>query len=207
MKNKNIIIAMGVIIVALIGVVIYLLVKENNNANNDTNDKPEITDASKFADEYTELTDDNVFVYASVDEIIDTLENGNGVVYLGFPECQWCQRYVVYLNDVAKKNNVDKILYYNIREDRNDNSENYLKIVDLLKDYLQDDEDGNPRIFVPAIIFMNDGKIVGFDDETSLDTKGCSNADEYWTKDEIKDLKERLNEYIEKANVCIDCNS
>ena len=207
MKNKNIIIAMGVIIVALIGVVIYLLVKENNNANNVTNDKPEITDASKFADEYTEISEDNVFVYASVDEIIDTLENGNGVVYLGFPECQWCQRYVVYLNDVAKENNVDKILYYNIREDRNDNSENYLKIVDLLKDYLQDDEDGNPRIFVPAIIFMNDGKIVGFDDETSLDTKGCSNADEYWTKDEIKDLKERLNEYIEKANVCIDCNS
>ena len=207
MKNKNIIIAMGVIIVALIGVVIYLLVKENNNANNDTNDKPEITDASKFADEYTEISEDNVFVYASVDEIIDTLENGNGVVYLGFPECQWCQRYVVYLNDVAKENNVDKILYYNIREDRNNNSDNYLKIVDLLKDYLQDDEDGNPRIYVPAIIFMNDGKIVGFDDETSLDTKGCSNADEYWTKDEIKDLKERLNEYIEKANVCIDCNS
>ena len=198
---------MGVIIVALIGVVIYLLVKENNNANNVTNDKPEITDASKFADEYTEISEDNVFVYASVDEIIDTLENGNGVVYLGFPECQWCQRYVVYLNDVAKKNNVDKILYYNIREDRNDNSENYLKIVDLLKDYLQDDEDGNPRIYVPAIIFMNDGKIVGFDDETSLDTKGCSNADEYWTEDEINDLKERLNEYIEKANVCIDCNS
>lgn len=207
MKNKNIIIAMGVIIVALIGVVIYLLVKENNNANNVTNDKPEITDASKFADEYIEISEDNVFVYASVDEIIDTLENGNGIVYLGFPECQWCQRYVVYLNDVAKKNNVDKILYYNIREDRNDNSENYLKIVDLLKDYLQDDEDGNPRIYVPAIIFMNDGKIVGFDDETSLDTKGCSSADEYWTEDEINDLKERLNEYIEKANVCIDCNS
>ena len=207
MKNKNIIIAMGVIIVALIGVVVYLLVKENKNANNDTNDKPEITDASKFADEYTEISEDNVFVYASVDEIIDTLENGNGVVYLGFPECQWCQRYVVYLNDVAKENNVDKILYYNIREDRNNNSDNYLKIVDLLKDYLQDDEDGNPRIYVPAIIFMNDGKIVGFDDETSLDTKGCSNADEYWTKDEIKDLKERLNEYIQKANVCIDCNS
>lgn len=207
MKNKNIIIAMGVIIVALIGVVIYLLVKENNNANNDTNDKPEITDASKFSDEYTELTDDNVFVYASVDEIIDTLENGNGVVYLGFPECQWCQRYVVYLNDVAKENNVDKILYYNIREDRNNNSDNYLKIVDLLKDYLQDDEDGKPRIYVPAIIFMNDGKIVGFDDETSLDTKGCSDPDEYWTEDEIKDLKERLNEYIQKANVCIDCNS
>lgn len=207
MKNKNIIIAMGVIIVALIGVVVYLLVKENNDENNDTNDKPEITDASKFADEYTELTDDNVFVYASVDEIIDTLENGNGVVYLGFPECQWCQRYVVYLNDVAKENNVDKILYYNIREDRNNNSDNYLKIVDLLKDYLQDDEDGNPRIYVPAIIFMNDGKIVGFDDETSLDTKGCSNADEYWTEDEINDLKERLNEYIQKANVCIDCNS
>ena len=40
--------------------------------------------------------------YATVDEIIDVLDGGSGIVLLGFPECQWCNAYVPYLKDVAK---------------------------------------------------------------------------------------------------------
>ena len=137
MKNKGIIITMGIIIVALLAVIIFLLVRDNSNDNNNNN---EITDAKKFAEEYTLVPDDNVFVYSSVDEIIDILENGTGVVYLGFPECQWCSQYVVYLNEVAKERNISEIHYYNIREDRSNNTENYQTIVSLLEEYLTLDE-------------------------------------------------------------------
>lgn len=204
MKNKGIIIAMGIIIIALVAVVVFLLVKDNNNEDNNV---VEITDAEKFAQEYTLVPDDNVFVYSSIDEIINILENGTGVVYLGFPECQWCDQYVVYLNEVAKERNISKIYYYNIREDRTNNTENYQKIVSLLEEYLTDDADGNPRIYVPAVIFMNNGKIVGFDDETSYDTKGFDSPTEYWSDEEVADLKQRLNSYIDESNICIDCNS
>ena len=203
MKDKKIIALLGVIIVILIGIVIFLVVK-NGKRDTVVNEK---SDAVKFAEEYTEIDDDNVFVYSDVDEIIDILESGTGVVYLGFPECKWCQRYVIYLNEVAKSRGIDKIYYYNIRQDRNDNSENYLKIVELIKDYLQVDDEGNPRIYVPAIIFMSDGKIIGFDDETSLDTKGLDSPDEYWTEEEINDLKAKLNEIIDGSNICVSCNS
>lgn len=203
MKDKKIIALLGVIIVILIGIVIFLVVK-NGKRDTVVNEK---SDAVKFAEEYTEIDDDNVFVYSDVDEIIDILESGTGVVYLGFPECKWCQRYVTYLNEVAKSRGIDKIYYYNIRQDRNDNSENYLKIVELIKDYLQVDDEGNPRIYVPAIIFMSDGKIIGFDDETSLDTKGLDSPDEYWTDEEINDLKAKLNEIIDGSNICVSCNS
>ncbi len=203
MKDKKIIALLGVIIVILIGIVIFLVVK-NGKRDTVVNEK---SDAVKFAEEYTEIDDDNVFVYSDVDEIIDILESGTGVVYLGFPECKWCQRYVTYLNEVAKSRGIDKIYYYNIRQDRNDNSENYLKIVELIKDYLQVDDEGNPRIYVPAIIFMSDGKIIGFDDETSLDTKGLASPDEYWTDEEINDLKAKLNEIIDGSNICVSCNS
>lgn len=203
MKDKKIIALLGVIIVILIGIVIFLVVK-NGKRDTVVNEK---SDAVKFAEEYTEIDDDNVFVYSDVDEIIDILESGTGVVYLGFPECKWCQRYVTYLNEVAKSRGIDKIYYYNIRQDRNDNSENYLKIVELIKDYLQVDDEGNPRIYVPAIIFMSDGKIIGFDDETSLDTKGLDSPDEYWTEEEINDLKAKLNEIIDGSNICVSCNS
>ena len=203
MKNKGLIIGLVAIIVILIGVVVFLLVRDNNEENVETTP----TDAEKFAEEYPSMPDDNVFTYATVDEIIDVLDGGSGIVYLGFPECQWCNAYVPYLNDVAKSVGVNEILYYNIREDRSNNSENYRKIVELLDGYLTDDEEGNPRIYVPAVIFVNNGTIVGFDDETSLDTGGFTNPDDYWTEEEVNDLKSRLTSYMQSCTVCTDCNS
>ena len=201
MKNKGIIITMGIIIVILIGVIIFLLV--GNNKEEET----VLSDAARFSQEYTLIDENNKFVYADIDEVIDILEDGTGIVYLGFPECKWCQQYVVYLNKVAKDRGISKIYYYNIREDREKNTKDYQKIVSLLKEYLEEDEDGNPRVYVPAVTFMSNGKILGFDDETAYDTKGYDNPSEYWTDKEVEDLKDRLNSYLDKSNMCFDCNS
>lgn len=201
MKNKGIIITMGIIIVILIAIIIFLLV---GNKNEEQTVK---SDAEKFSEEYTLVDKDNKFRYANIDEVIDTLEDGTGVVYLGFPECKWCQQYTVYLNELAKDRNIPEIMYYNIREDRQGNTKNYQTIVNLLKDYLPEDEEGNPRVYVPAVIFMSNGKILGFDDETAYDTKGYDEPSKYWTKKEVNDLKDRLNSYLDKSGICYECNS
>lgn len=167
-----------------------------------------LTDAERFAEEYTEVSEDNVFVYKTIDEIINILENGTGIVYLGFPECPWCQAYIPYLEEVAIENEVEAIYYYNIYEDRKENTDKYKEIVKILSDYLEYDDEGNKRIYVPAVIAVNDGKIVGFDDETSLDTKGLAEPSEYWTDKEVDNLKKNLNKMIEKIEytMCTDCN-
>lgn len=168
----------------------------------------EESDSEKFAKEYTQVTTDNYFVYRNGEEIIKILEHGTGVVYLGFPECPWCQAYVPILNEVADIEGLEKIYYYNIQADRKNNTEVYQKMVEILNDYLQYDDEGNKRIYVPAIIVVSEGKIVGFDDETAYDTKGYNNPSDYWTNEEISDLKEKLtvmfNEVLD--NKCTDCN-
>ena len=168
----------------------------------------EKSDGEKFSEEYTEIDSDNPFVYRSLSEINKILENGTGIVYLGFPECPWCQRYVVYLNDVAKDYELEKIYYANILEDRNNKTEDYQKTISLISDYLQYDEEGNKKIYVLSIIAVYKGEIVGFDDETSWDTKGFDTPDEYWDTDSINALKSRLEEMIAKVsnNLCTDCN-
>lgn len=201
MKNRTIIIIMGIIIVILTATIIFLLVKENEIKESKQ------SDAEKFAEEYHLEDKDNVFVYTDIDKIIEILKEGTGVVYLGFPECKWCCQYVVYLNEVAKERHVSKIYYYNIRQDREDNTKEYQEIIEILKDYLEKDEDGNPRIYVPSVTFMSNGKILGYDDETSYDTKGFSDPSDYWTKEKVKDLKKRLNSYLDKSNICYECNS
>ena len=172
-----------------------------------TKDEKE-TDSEKFAKEYTTVTDDNYFVYRNIDEIIKILEHGTGVVYLGFPECPWCQAYVPMLNEVADIEGLEKIYYYNIYEDRKNNTDSYQKIVNIIGDYLQYDDEGNKRIYVPAIIVVSEGKIIGFDDETAYDTKGFEKPEEYWTKEEISDLKKKLTTMISEVvdNSCNDCN-
>lgn len=166
------------------------------------------SDSEKFAKEYTKVSDYNVFVYKDINEIIKILEHGTGVVYLGFPECPWCQAYVPMLNEVADEEGLETIYYYNIYEDRKNNTEEYQKIVNILSDYLQYDEEGNKKIYVPAIIAISDGKIIGFDDETSYDTSNIEDPEEYWTEEKTKNLKIKLSSFISEIvdNKCTDCN-
>ena len=166
------------------------------------------TDSEKFAKEYTTLTDDNYFVYRNIDEIIKILEHGTGVVYLGFPECPWCQAYVKMLNEVADIEGLEKIYYYNIYEDRKNNTDSYQKIVNIIGEHLQYDDEGNKRIYVPAVIVVSEGEIIGFDDETAYDTKGFDKPEEYWTEQEVSDLKKKLTTMISEVvdNSCNDCN-
>lgn len=203
MKKGKII--FGIILIIILGLIIFGFVRYLDNKGEGIDTK---TDAQKFVSEYTKVSIDNVFVYKNVDEIIKILEHGTGIVYLGFPECPWCQEYVYYLNEVAKENGVKKIYYFNILEDRNDNTENYLKIVDLLNNYLQYDEEGNKKIYVPAVIAIKDGKILGFDDETAWDTKGYETPEEYWKNEDLEGLKNKFIKMFKdiEQNVCTDCN-
>lgn len=170
--------------------------------------KENISDSQKFAEEYTEVPEYNVFVYKDSEEIIKILEHGTGIVYLGFPECPWCQAYVPILSEVADIEGIDKIYYFNILNERKENTQNYQKMVSILSDYLQYDDEGNKRIYVPAIIAIIDGQIIGFDDESSYDTLGYDDPKDYWTEDRKENLKKRLTEMISEVadNKCSDCN-
>lgn len=199
MNKKQYITLITVLILIIGGFLLLTLRKEEKE-----------TDAEKFAKEYTEVGEDNVFVYRDSEEVIKLLEHGTGVVYLGFPECPWCQTYAKYLNEVAKEVGVDKIYYYNILDDRTNNTEIYKEIVSILEGKLQYDEEGNSRIYVPNVSFHVNGEIIGNDYETSKDTKGLSSPEEYWTTEEVKELKDNLTIYMEQvysaSNMCTTCN-
>lgn len=193
-SKKNVYMIFGIIAVLILIISLSFLFK-----------KDKMSDAERFAKEY-DFTVNNVFVYRNLDEINKILENGTGVVYLGFPECPWCKGYIPYLNEVAINEHLDKIYYFNILNDRKNNTSGYKKTVQLLNDYLKYDNEGNKRIYVPAVIAVNNGKIVGFDDESSFDTKGYETPEEYWKNEDLDGLKKRLSDMI-KASFPSYCTS
>lgn len=160
--------------------------------------KSPVSDAELFASEYPWVSQENVFVYKTPAEILQILEKGRGVIYFGFSSCQRCQHYVPYLNQVAQKEGIDKIYYTDIKEERAQNSEIYQKIVDVLKEYLLDDEEGNPRIYVPDVTIVNKGAIIFHDNESSVVTEEDWTPDEYWTPSRVSALQERLSQAMKK---------
>lgn len=201
--KKKCLYAVIILLILFIGVGIFVLRKNSD-------EEPILSDAEKFSKEYTNISVDNLFVYRSVDEIIKIMKNGTGIVYLGFPECPWCQSYVVYLNEVAKEEGIKEIYYYNILNDRANNTEDYQQIVEILGDNIEYDEEGNHRVYVPNVSFHINGKIIGNDYETAYDTKGFENPSDYWTEDEVNNLKNTLKKYtkqvVSSLNTCTECN-
>lgn len=196
MDKKIKYIVLGVLLLLIASLVVYFVfIKKDNN-----------TDNIKFSKEYTSVSKDNIFVYRSKEEIINILEHGTGIVYLGFPECPWCEAYVVLLNEIAKNEGIEKIYYYNIKEDRDDNTKFYQKVVSILNDYLDYDEEGKKRIFVPNVTFVKEGKIIFNDNETSLISDKAPS--EYWTEEKKTLFNEKFRKNINELldDVCTSCN-
>jgi len=177
----------------------------NNQTETNTDTQLWISDSEKFTLEYPLVDSNNIFVYRTAEQTAQILERGTGIVFLGFKECPWCQLYVVFLHDTAREIGINRIFYCDIREDRLNNTESYQKIVSLLDGLLQYDDEGNPRVFVPDVTIVENGKIIGRDFETSKETLGYKTAEEYWNEDRVKALKNRLKNGMSRLDT--NCNS
>ena len=204
----------------LLGILVVFVGLFVVGCNNNTYELP---DALKFKDEYESLNgkynsnkDDypvmkisgtNMMKYATVDEVIDIIKNGTGIIYFG-------------LIDVASANKISKIYYLNIHDLRDEmeyrdgkivitkeSTEDYKKLFEtldsILDDYTLIDEDGQKvptgekRIYAPTVIFVKDGKIIG----THIGTV-TSQSDPYkeLTNEQLKELKDIFDKLIKSIN-------
>jgi len=164
----------GSVILALFLLIYFVLIKNNDS------------DAVRFSKEYTSVEKNNVFVYKEPDEIIKILKNGTGIVYLGFPECPWCNAYVSILNEVAKQEGIEKIYYCNVKTIREKNTKEYKEMVKILDKNLL---------------------YVMHDNETSVVEEDIK-PEEYWTKEKKEALQKKLKEGIKliSDDMCTSCN-
>lgn len=155
------------------------------------------TDAVRFRSEYKKVSKNNVYEYSTYDNVIDTIENGTGVIYLGFPSCVLCKEITPVLNDAAKEKKLDKILYYNFKDIRENNTLEYQKLENILSEYILKDEEERKetKITAPTIIFVKEGNIKGI-------YIGVINgkSEEIITGEEKESLKDSFLSLIEKLS-------
>jgi len=191
-KNQLKIVITLVIVAILIAILVILGEKASIINNN-------ITDSAKFYTEYGSVPIENVFKYVTASEAIELLSSEQAIILFGFKECKWCQSYAPILNEAAREVKVDTIYYLNIKEERANNTKEYQTLVDILKEYLYEDDNGNKRIYVPDVYFIKDGQVIGHNNDTSV-IDGMD-TEEYYTETIKDELKQTLKELMQKVYV------
>lgn len=158
-----------------------------------------ITDAERFSKEYTTIDTDNPFVYVNSNRVLNILNNETGIILVGFSSNAWMQEYVRELYPILKENNITKVYYYDVIEDRTKKTKNFRQIEDLVSKYLKITDMGAEYLFTPALIFVKDGKIINYDDETSL-VSFDMRPDTYWNEDAITSFHNKINTYLSEAD-------
>ncbi len=169
-----------------------------SNAKSEVSPSPTSTSKVNVMEGYEKLSDDNVFYTKDSDSVLKLLEHGTGVIYLGFKECPWCQAYAPYLDEVSKENELN-VLYYDILEDRKENTEFYQTLVETIGKQGDDitgyDNDGNARIYVPFVLYVVNGEIIGYDGESNQLSTDDISVEDYWTEERVSALKTKLDGY------------
>lgn len=162
------------------------------------------SDGEKFKAEYEALNNENVNInisknnpikYVTLDEVFDIIQNKTGVIYFGFPGCPWCRNMIPVLFEAAKNNNIDTIYYFNPKNVKKSDNDEYNKLKEILNEYLSEDENGQKVLYVPDVYFIKDGKIVGHHLGT-VDSQEDPTIS--LTEEEKNELLDIFNELFEK---------
>ncbi len=168
------------------------------------------TASTNVMEGYEKLEEDNVFYTKDQDSVMKLIEHGTGVVYIGFKECPWCQAYAPYLDEVSKEYGLS-VLYYDILNDRKENTEFYQNLVETIGEQGDDitgyDNDGNARIYVPLVLYVANGEIIGYDGESNQLSTDDISVEDYWTEERVSALKEKLGSYSEIVKKAQDENN
>ncbi|MFA5719450.1 MAG: hypothetical protein WC939_00155 [Acholeplasmataceae bacterium] len=125
-------------------------------------------ESDPFYNQYPSLnSSEHVFDIIDYDTLISLFDEGDHIVYLGFPRCPWCVEYVTYYNEAAKALN-KRIKYYDIQALRqiegNALASDYQALIDKVDPQFLSEitKDGviYPWIYAPTLYIIKDGKVI-----------------------------------------------
>lgn len=153
----------------------------------------DVTDGEIFASEYA-VNKDNVFKYATIEEVLSLFKDGTGVILFGNSDQDECYSVVKMFMDLVSENNISEVYYYDPTMIRDDGSKEYDELLNLLGDNLTITDD-DLELMIPSVYFVRDGEIVGYNDEAVL---MLDIADEVELDDFLKVLENKYFKLIKK---------
>lgn len=154
--------------------------------------KDKLSDNLRLSSIYDKVSEDNVYKFTTATDVLGIINNGSGIILMGFPLNKWTNYYASIVNDVAKEKNIKEIYYYDFLDDRENRNGTYETIVNDLSVYTITDDLGKNNIYAPTLVVVKEGNVIGYFDDTSI-MKGSTKPELYYNEGEVGRIKEELS--------------
>ena len=159
-----------------------------------------VADMSGY-ESFTGYDQPSQFVEVTAYEALDLADSSKDVViFCAFDGCPWCEVMAATLNDAALAAGW-QIAYVNTRSDpswkSNTDMDGYDEFVARFGEYMDEDESGNPHLYVPDLYFVRNGEVVAHHQGVLA---SYQEPGEPLTDDEATELREILDGYFAQMN-------
>lgn len=158
--------------------------------------KKELDNAEKMHFEYSDIEENNVFIYMNSSDVFTYMKNKNIILLFGVKNSSWVGTYAKMVNEVAKEVGINEVYYYDVEEDRENNNATYESIVNYFENYTTVLDNGETEIYGPTMVIKVNGEVILFDDTTSI-MKGYDSSDKYWNDYRIEITRLALKDAME----------
>lgn len=235
MKKKQLIVVLFaclIVVLLIFGVLFFIKKQENRKDAEQFKEEYEAYNGIITEDGNTyptvEVSKNNVMHYATSKEIIELLKEGTGVIYFGTSSDPWSRNAVNVLLQAADSTAISQVYYldlskkYDVYEVENkkviktkEASASYYEMVKLLDPYLNSYllydrektiDTGVKRIFMPFVVFVQEGKIISTKEGTINSHMNNGNG---FIELSNKEQEELFNYYVDKMTIIADtsCNN
>lgn len=187
--TKNIIrkIIYGILFIAMASAFVYLSEKYASNSD------PKILTINDF---YSNL-DDSKFEVVRGQRFISLIKSGKNIIFIGSSTSEYSKKYIEILNEILEENEIEKIYYYDINNDKSQKNSNYYTIRELLNGSLSTTDGSENNLLAPSFYIIENNEVKYYNIETVV-MKNTDNIDNYWTDDEVARFKQEISEAIKK---------
>lgn len=147
----------------------------------------ELTNSQKFDNEYA-VGENNPFTYISLDELEKLFKTGNGLLFMGNSDCEWCIESVNILNKLLNKKDIEEIFYFNPGS-LSQKDKDY--VLYLINEEIENIEISTIKL--PGLYVIIDGVIIDYDD-TSLESVNEDEMDSH--KKQEKNYSRLIDKYM-----------
>ncbi len=188
-KTKNTIkkIIYGILFIAMVVAFVYLSEKYADNSN------PKVFTINDY---YPNIKTDKFEVIRG-QKFASLIKNSKSIIFVGSGTSKYSEKYISLLEEILTNNDIDKIYYYDINNDKSQKNSNYYNIRELLNGYLITTDGSNNNLLAPSLYIIDNGKVKYYNIET-VAMKNTDSLEDYWTTDEEKRFKEEVIDAIEK---------
>lgn len=142
----------------------------------------ELSDSEKFSKEYN-VSEKNPFIYSNYKEIITILKQETGIVLLANSDDEASIKAVKIITNLAKKENIEKIYYFNPMTIKDKDNKKYKEILKEIENDISDYE-----LKLPTLYAIKDGKVINYSDNF---TKKEELSEEYLTDKQLKKIEDK----------------